>query len=215
MGYSHKLIYGIGINDLHYNVNIGGRGQQERCPFYLKWKDLIRRCYHDKFKESEKSYSEATTCDEWIRASIFKGWMESKNWKGNHLDKDLLIPGNKVYGPDTCVFIPSFLNQVIKSPPNPCDEFNIGVRERVSKSGVKTFYTAKVNSGDFIYNSKTFETAQEAHINWQNMKIAYFYHNKMKYVNLGSPEVKVLEALDRIVESIKMDILHGRATTNW
>ena len=215
MGYSHKIIYGIGINDLEYSVNIGGRGHQERCPFYLKWKDLIRRCYYDNFKELKKSYLEATTCESWIRASIFKSWMEKQDWEGNHLDKDLLVPGNKIYSPETCVFIPGFLNQAIKPPCTDPHALPVGVKERVSKAGVKTYYTAKIHTGNFIYKSKTFDNIEEAHLNWQNTKLMYFYYNREKYIATNRADLKVLNALDRIIQVLKDDIFYRRITTSW
>ena len=36
-------------------------------------------------------------------------WLENYR-EGRHLDKDILAVGNKEYGPDVCVYIPSMLN---------------------------------------------------------------------------------------------------------
>ena len=38
--------------------------------------------------------------------------MEKQDWEGKFIDKDLLFPGNKVYGPDTCVFVTRQLNNL-------------------------------------------------------------------------------------------------------
>ena len=37
--------------------------------------------------------------------------MIKQEWQGKVIDKDLLIQGNKVYGPDTCIFITQSLNK--------------------------------------------------------------------------------------------------------
>jgi hypothetical protein len=36
--------------------------------------------------------------------------MKTQDWEGKHLDKDILLPGNKMYSPDTCIFVSPALN---------------------------------------------------------------------------------------------------------
>lgn len=52
----------------------------------------------------------------WENKSDFYQWF-NENWDPSHpeyqLDKDILVPGNKVYGPDTCCFVPQWLNILI------------------------------------------------------------------------------------------------------
>ena len=36
--------------------------------------------------------------------------MMTQDWDGNQLDKDLLFEGNKIYGPETCVFVTQTVN---------------------------------------------------------------------------------------------------------
>jgi len=43
----------------------------------------------------------------------FKAWMVSQDWRGKEIDKDLLLRGNKVYGPDTCVFLTHTVNSFL------------------------------------------------------------------------------------------------------
>lgn len=43
----------------------------------------------------------------------FKEWMEKQDWRGNHLDKDILHLGNKHYSPENCIFVPREINGLI------------------------------------------------------------------------------------------------------
>ncbi|MBS5848469.1 MAG: hypothetical protein KID08_22475 [Pseudomonas putida] len=40
--------------------------------------------------------------------------MESQDWQGKDVDKDLLVKGNKVYGPDTCCLISRSINCLVR-----------------------------------------------------------------------------------------------------
>ena len=115
-----KLVYGVGINDAGYVVKktettVYADGKQKRklvwmCPYHSRWKDMIKRCYSDKYQERYPTYQGCTVSKEWLTFSNFKAWMEKQEWEGNQLDKDLLIEGNKVYSVDTCVFVSPMVN---------------------------------------------------------------------------------------------------------
>lgn len=53
--------------------------------------------------------------------------MQAQPWCGNELDKDLLKPGNRVYGPDTCIFICSRVNTFILESAANRGEWPLGV----------------------------------------------------------------------------------------
>lgn len=97
-----SLIHGHGINDADYKYRltetIGGKTRIIwQCPIHSTWKDLMRRCFSSKLKELRPHYNDVTVCDEWLRFSNFKSWIDTYNSyydvDGNllQLDKDLLI----------------------------------------------------------------------------------------------------------------------------
>lgn len=111
---SVKLVFGVGVCD------IAGVASAENKPYYRKWSDMLKRCYSEKYLEINKSYKGHAVCDEWLLFSNFKRWMVRQDWKGKHLDKDLLHPGNKVYRPEACLFITQEINKaIINKKPNP------------------------------------------------------------------------------------------------
>ena len=115
-----KLVYGIGVNDADYvtqrTETIGYlNGKQKKklvwvCPYYRVWNSMLQRCYSPKFQERKPTYKGCSVSEEWLRFSNFKRWMESQDWEGLQLDKDLLFSGNKVYSGETCVFVSGMVN---------------------------------------------------------------------------------------------------------
>ncbi len=103
-----KLVYSWGVNDADYVV----ASKTYKCKYYTVWSDMLRRCYSKKSLEKHPTYEGCSVHLDWKYFSNFKKWMEKQDWEGKFIDKDLLIPGNKVYGPDTCVFVTRQLNNL-------------------------------------------------------------------------------------------------------
>ena len=108
------LIYGIGVNDSNYVTKpTTAGGLRVPCPFYVKWLDMLTRCYSVKLHKRNPSYIGCTVCDDWLVFSKFKLWMETQDWKNKELDKDLLIQDNKIYSPRTCLLISKEINLLL------------------------------------------------------------------------------------------------------
>jgi len=93
-----RLVHDVGVNDSCY-------GDALRCPFYSTWVSMLKRCYSKIYQEKNRAYIECAVFNEWLVFSVFKSWMEEQNWKENELDKDILFNGNKIYSPETCIFV--------------------------------------------------------------------------------------------------------------
>lgn len=115
-----KLVYGVGINDADYATQkvetigyVDGKRKQKMfwtCPVYRAWKAMLERCYSDKYQDRYPTYKGCSVSKEWLTFSNFRAWMEKQDFEGKQLDKDLLFEGNKVYSPETCVFVTGALN---------------------------------------------------------------------------------------------------------
>lgn len=53
--------------------------------------------------------------------------MLGQDWEGKELDKDILFPGNKIYGPDTCVFVDARVNTFMGEKKSTTEGSLIGV----------------------------------------------------------------------------------------
>lgn len=126
------LILGTAINDAKYNVyattRINGRKKNLWvCPFYKVWIGMIKRCFDAKTHNLQPTYSDCSVVDEWLKFSSFREWMVAQKWQGMALDKDILLPGNKIYSPETCVFIPQSLNNFLTDSASIRGDSPIGV----------------------------------------------------------------------------------------
>ena len=108
-----KPLFGVGINDADYVVLPRINGKRVMCPYYQAWSSMIGRSYSEKFQDRHNTYIDCSVVKEWLNFSSFRKWMEKQDWQGRQLDKDLLIPENKEYGPDTCIFVSSQINTML------------------------------------------------------------------------------------------------------
>jgi hypothetical protein len=155
-----KLVHGVGINDLPYVI--------KDCPYYERWRSILCRCYSTKFHKGNKCYKDCEICDEWRYASNFKKWMETKDWMGKVLDKDILYYGNKVYSPEKCIFVPVEVNSLfIKLSRR--SEYPLGVY----KSATKNKVDVKISIDNKRIFLGSFDDIYEAHRVWQKHKIDY------------------------------------------
>lgn len=100
-----NLLFGKGVNDADYPVYMYKDRKQIVCPFYKRWYGMFTRCYSTKYHERQPAYRGCYVHEDWYSFMNFKRWMELQDWEGNHLDKDILIEGNRLYSSDTCVFV--------------------------------------------------------------------------------------------------------------
>lgn len=134
---TRKLVCGVGINDADYvtqkNETIGYVDGKRKlklvwvCPYYRAWASMLNRCYSTKTQERYPTYRGCSVTDEWLTFSVFRNWMMTQDWEGKQLDKDLLIEGNKVYSPETCVFVTQTVNLFTTDRVNDRGEWLIGV----------------------------------------------------------------------------------------
>ena len=160
-------VYGVGITGLESTVDKNG----EKLDSYVCWNEMLKRCYSA--KEKHPTYKDCCVCADWLYYPNFKKWYDKNYYKINNktsqLDKDVLIKGNKIYSPDTCVFVPSFINSLFTKSQKTRGELPIGVdyltankKYRVSLSVFKDGKKTKKYLGCFNTADEAFEVYKQA-----------------------------------------------------
>lgn len=116
-----------------YNVGYMGNGKYKSCingveqTSYSKWRDMFDRCYSNNKKSD--TYKDCFVCEEWHNYQNFAKWYEENLWdaKFTFLDKDILFKGNKIYSPDTCIFVNNRINTLFVKSNKSRGDFPIGV----------------------------------------------------------------------------------------
>lgn len=173
-----KLVCGVGRNDSgqavvkYETTEVNGVQKQKavwRCPYYMAWGNMLKRCYSAKLQERYPSYRGCTVSEEWLLFSNFKSWMEKQQWEGSQLDKDLLFEGNKVYSPETCVFVSGVVNGFTTDSKASRGEWMIGVDwykpAGKFRSKCSNPFTKKLEHLGY------FATELEAHEAWRKRKL--------------------------------------------
>lgn len=164
---ARSLLYGLGINDAPYAVArsecIDGKWVQTwRCPAYAAWSHVLERSLSEKKKIAQPTYVGVTVCDEWLKFTNFKKWWDVNYRAGYHLDKDILCYGNKIYSPDTCIYVPKWLNGFVSERNSRKGEFPVGV----SWSKKYGFFEAGISIKGRKKFLGHFTNKQDAHNRW-------------------------------------------------
>ncbi|WP_257292386.1 hypothetical protein [Endozoicomonas sp. ONNA1] len=80
---------------------------------YMAWQNMLERCYSEQFHARNLSYKDCEVAEEWQDFTKFKQWHDNQPYNYLQLDKDLLCYGNKLYSPDTCLFVSQRLNKLL------------------------------------------------------------------------------------------------------
>lgn len=122
---------------------------------YDTWHSMLQRCYDEKFHKKRPTYKDCEVCDEWLCFQNFAKWYYENYYEvGNEkmcLDKDILIKHNKVYSPETCIFVPQTINLLFVKCDRSRGESVIGTSPFQGKYVVRCY----------LINPKTGESKQE------------------------------------------------------
>lgn len=146
-----KKIFGIGIDDSTASSN---------QTAHYKWYRMLERCYSERYLAKKPTYRGCCVCDEWLTFSNFEKWFSDTDngyCERYHLDKDILVKGNKIYSPNTCCFVPQEINSLFIKYNSKRGSLPIGVT-----NGYKGSFVAQVNFHGVIQYLGKYDTKEQA-----------------------------------------------------
>lgn len=113
------MLFGKGFNEAIEGQKVYKaceNGKPTKC--YRTWQRMLERCYSPKYQSKKPTYIGTECYNEWLNYQAFAKWYENNYYEIDgqrmELDKDLLSGGNKVYSPNTCLFLPQSINGVLQ-----------------------------------------------------------------------------------------------------
>jgi len=88
---------------------------------------MLTRCYSKSAQQRRQTYIGCSVDKKWHRFSVFREWVVSQEYINMHLDKDLMVKGNKVYSENTCILVSNAVNNLMASHTKRRGKFPIGV----------------------------------------------------------------------------------------
>ena len=170
-------VYGVGIVGTKYPSAVNGVKTKE----YKLWQSMLKRCYSESLHLKHPTYEGCEASENFKYYEYFYEWCNKQIGFGNkgdgnpfHLDKDLLIKGNKIYSEDSCVFLPKEVNSLLVKRENMRGKYLIGVHwcntkkvfiSQVSKNKGKSEYLGSFNTELEAFNA--YKEAKETFIKEQ------------------------------------------------
>lgn len=158
---------------------IGYRGSEDadcKSEAYIKWHDMMNRCYNEKFLERNPQYRGCTVCEEWKNFCNFKVWYAAHKYSDEvlDLDKDILFKGNTVYSAETCCLVPHEINTLFVNGKKNRGDLPVGVyfdNDKGKYRACMAFMGKSVKLGTFdtaeLYKDKIVDKVYQAMMEWE------------------------------------------------
>lgn len=177
-------VFGVGFIGKGKFKAFDGNGKPTKC--YIAWMHMYTRCYDPKYQEKHPTYKGCRVCKEWHNFQVFAEWYYEHFYEIEgqimNLDKDILHKGNKVYSPETSIFVPQSINKLFTKHDKARGNFPIGV----TKDGNKFKAQLSKGNGKQIYLG-LYSTVEEAFLAYKIAKEQYIkevaeeYKDKIPY----------------------------------
>lgn len=171
-----KSVYGVGyIGEGKYKIRENGKNTR----VYDTWHNMLRRCYDEKEHKKHPTYINCKASENFLNFQEFGEW-DSENYyeiegEKMELDKDILVKHNKIYSPDTCIYVPHTINMLF-----------VKRDSKRGKSVIGTFHlvNGKYKSYCSLLNPETGKSKQEYLGHYETQEKAFEVYKYYKEKNI-------------------------------
>ena len=157
---------------------------------------MLRRCTPgSSHQRAYPAYAKCTVSAEWGTFEPFGRWFAENYVEGWHLDKDIIEPGNTVYGPEWCAFVPHDLNTMFKGRRDG-RQTPMGVRART------TCFQAAFTAGRKRMFLGSFATEERAERAYLKAKRAHTLAEAERYAQDPRINPRVIEGMRQHAEAM-------------
>lgn len=160
-----------------------GEGEYKPCikndhtREYDDWKHMLKRVYNEEFHNKYPTYKDCRLYEDWHNFQIFAKWSNENYYEVPNqrmcLDKDILIKGNKLYSPDTCIYVPERINCLLLKCDSHRGKYPIGVTYHKKTSSFNTNLSIITDGKRKRINLGYYQTPVEAYEVYKRAKENY------------------------------------------
>lgn len=213
--------YGIALSE-----RVDGRNyrQTQAGKLYRRHWAMFSRCYTPEKEVKWRFYADCHVDKSFHKFSDFYFWFKREVKESEHLyphshyhlDKDILVSGNKVYAADRCVLVSNELNKILCDSGGTRGEYAVGV----GWHNLRRKFRARCYFNGEQEHLGLFRTELEAHKAWQLRKaeaLRYYVdflngEEYLRHVSNKEAAVKVSKALKHRIDLLTNDYSNDRIT---
>lgn len=192
----HPSIYGVGYLGVgKHKTNENGKQTRK----YKEWYCRFNICYNEYELNRNPTYKNVNVCEEWYNFQNFGDWYDE--WLSLYpndlneklcIDKDILVKGNKLYSPKTCMLVPERINMLFLKCDANRGKYPIGVCwHKNTNKFMASCSILDENGKKKFKNLGYYNTPNEAFLAYKEFK--------EKYIKLVADEYYLQDKIPKIV----------------
>lgn len=179
--YGYHGFLGKGEFETIYRTPDGKKYYREE---YNTWVAMHRRA--ENYSGTKPTYKDVSISKEWWNYQNFAKWYNNNRYDVPNdklrLDKDILVPGNKLYSEQTCCLIPDRINQIFKQYQPKADGLPTGVTREYNRYRIRISYYDEF--GIIHHHRESFDNCDDAFNHYKVYKELFIHEMAEQYKSI-------------------------------